>query len=84
MLLQPQFNTGNLTLTAAAASAPRLSISFSGGNATIQWTPGFSGWVLQSATDLSAPVWTPLSVSGNQTVVPVTGAQQYFRLHNGN
>jgi len=84
MLLQPQFNTGNLALTAVASSAPQLSISFSGGNATIQWTPGFSGWVLQSATNLTAPVWTPLTVTGNQTVVPVSGAQQYFRLHNGN
>jgi hypothetical protein len=86
MVLQPQFTAGALTLTAATASAPQLSISFSGGSAAIQWTPGFSGWVLQSATNLSglAPVWTPLSATGNSTVVPVTGTQQYFRLYNGN
>jgi hypothetical protein len=84
MVLQPQFNPGSLVLTAAAATAPTMAISLSPGSVTIQWTPGFSTWVLQSATNLAAPNWTTLSTSGNSTVVSVQPKhQQYFRLHNG-
>jgi hypothetical protein len=84
--LQPQFTAGYLTLTAVtgvAPGAPQMSISFSTGSATIQWTPGFSGWVLQSTTNLLTPNWTPVTATGNSTVVPITGRQQYFRMHNG-
>ena len=83
LVLQPQFNPTNLVLTAAAVTAPTLSISISGASVTVQWTPGFSTWVLQSATNLSNPNWTTLSFTGNSTVVPVQPKQQqYFRMHN--
>ena len=86
IVLQPQFSGTSLTLTAAngSSSQPQLSVSTSGNNIIIQWPSGFSSWTLQSTTNLVSPSWMTVSgTSGNQAIVPIMGAQQFFRLKNG-
>jgi hypothetical protein len=88
-LLQPQISGSVLTLTTVTyttnASHPQMFITDSGDGITLQWPLGFPGWVLQTTTNLAAPVWAPVSVTcGNEAVVPVAAAQQYFRLRIGN
>jgi hypothetical protein len=88
-LLQPHFIGSVLTLTTATystnASLPQMFISDSDVGVTLQWPLGFPGWVLQTTTNLSTQVWTPVSVTcGNEAIVPVAAGRQYFRLKNGN
>jgi uncharacterized repeat protein (TIGR03803 family) len=71
--------------------APQLSIVFSATDAILTWPinyAGFdySGYTLQSTTNLVSPVWTtnsavPVVVNGQNTVTnPISGTQQFFRL----
>ena len=89
LMLQPHFAATSLTLTAATyrtnTSLPDLLISRSQNDVVVQWPLGFAGWVLQSTTNLAAPVWPPVSGGcGNLAQLPATVPWQYFRLHNGN
>jgi hypothetical protein len=84
ILLQPQFDSTSLTLLATAyttnASQPRLFMNRTLGGLAITW-PVFSGWTLQSTTNLSSSAWISVSTAcGNQAVVPISAPQQYFRL----
>jgi uncharacterized repeat protein (TIGR03803 family) len=70
---------------------PQLSLTSSGSNIVLSWPTNYagfdySGYTLQSATDLNSPIWTtnlpaPVVVNGQNTVTnPISGTQQFFRL----
>ncbi len=71
--------------------APKLAISSAGPDVVLKWpmnSVGFdySGFELQSTTNLSSPDWTtisptPVIVNGQYTVTnPISGTQQFYRL----
>ena len=82
--LEPWFARNGLTLTAAAYSttgSPSAAICRSANGLWVAWPVEFNGWELQSATNLAAPDWAPVPVAGtNNTTLPATQPQQYFRL----
>jgi hypothetical protein len=63
-----------LTITSAAASV------------VLMWPTNFTGFILQSTTNLTSPFWTTnlpatIVVDGQYTVTnPISGTQQFFRL----
>jgi uncharacterized repeat protein (TIGR03803 family) len=70
---------------------PRLSIVASGPNVILTWPTNYAGfdytgYTLQSTTNLSSPIWTtnsspPMVINGVNTVTnPLSGAQQFYRL----
>jgi uncharacterized repeat protein (TIGR03803 family) len=65
---------------------PQITTISSGLNVVLSWPTNFSGFALQSTTNLHSPVWTtnlpaPVVVTGQYTVTnPISGAQQFFRL----
>jgi len=70
---------------------PQLSISPSGPNIILTWPTNvagfdYSGYTLQSTTNLAPPVWTtnsppPVVINGLNTATnPISGTQQFFRL----
>ena len=70
---------------------PHLAIIPSGQNVILTWPTNYTGFdytgfILQSTTNLASPVWTtnlpgPVIVSGQYTVTnPRSGTQQFFRL----
>jgi uncharacterized repeat protein (TIGR01451 family) len=66
-----------------------LSISLAGSDVIIAWPVNPGNYILESATNLNAPVvWSavsnppPVGVGGQNTVtVPISGSGQFFRLH---
>jgi uncharacterized repeat protein (TIGR03803 family) len=71
--------------------APHLSVTRSAEEFVLSWPTNYagfdySGYTLQSATDLASPVWTtnllaPVVVNGQSIVTnPISGAQKFFRL----
>jgi hypothetical protein len=68
------------------ALQPQLTITTIGPNRILSWSMNFTGFTLQSTTNLTSPVWTtnlPAPVVGNalNTVThPISGTQQFFRL----
>jgi hypothetical protein len=70
-----------------AGSLPQLAIAQSGGNVILTWSADFTGFALQSSTNLvSTAVWgsvspSPTVVNGQNTVTnPSTGMQRFYRL----
>jgi uncharacterized repeat protein (TIGR03803 family) len=70
---------------------PQLSIAPSASNIVLSWPTNYggfdyTGYTLQSATNLSSAIWTanlpaPVVVNGQNTVTnPISGMQQFFRL----
>jgi uncharacterized repeat protein (TIGR03803 family) len=70
---------------------PQLTINPSGANIILSWPMNYggldyTGYALQSTTDLASPIWTtnlpaPVVVNGQNTVTnPISGTQQFFRL----
>jgi uncharacterized repeat protein (TIGR03803 family) len=65
---------------------PQLAITPSGANVILTWPTNFTGFTLQSTTNLGSPVWStnlpaPVVVNGQFTVTnPISGTQQFFRL----
>jgi uncharacterized repeat protein (TIGR03803 family) len=70
---------------------PQLTLIPSGPNLTLSWPTNYAGFdytgfTLQSTTNLASPVWTtnltaPVLVNGQYTVTnPISGTQQFFRL----
>jgi hypothetical protein len=64
-----------------------VTITPSGANVILTWPTNFTGFTLQSATNLASPAaWTtnsptPVVVNGQNTVTnPISGTQQFFRL----
>lgn len=59
---------------------PQLTISLSGPNLILSWPTNATGFVLQFATNLTAPViWSPAG-SQNPATNLVAGSQQFYRL----
>ncbi len=84
--LEPHFAKTGLTLTAVnlpTSTEAALFIYRLPSSLLVSWPIEFTGYQLYSTTNLAAPVWTPISVAGiNNTVVPITLPEQYFRLSN--
>jgi uncharacterized repeat protein (TIGR03803 family) len=70
---------------------PQLTLNPVGENLVLKWPTSYAGfdytgYTLQSATDLASPLWTtnlpaPVVVNGQLVVTnPISGAQQFFRL----
>ena len=70
---------------------PQLTITLSDTNVILTWPTNFvgfdyTGYTLESTTNLVSPVWTtnspaPVVVNGQNTVTnPIFGAQQFYRL----
>ena len=83
-------SSGNGTLFSLSFS-PQLAIVPSGSNIILSWPTNYAGfdytgYTLQSTTNLALPVWvtnlpSPVIVNGQNTVTnPISGAQQFFRL----
>jgi len=80
-------NSGNGTVfSITLPSPPQLAIIHSRGNIIFSWPANATGFTLQSATNLSSPVWTtnlppPVIANGQYTVTnPISGTQEFFRL----
>jgi hypothetical protein len=86
IVFQPRLTQTGLNLVAVSyptnSTQPLLFISGVPGNKLlITWPVGFPTWALQSSTNLTAPVWTPLSLTcDSQALVPITRPAEYFRL----
>jgi len=74
-----------------ALPRPQLTINHSGANVILTWPTNYagfdySGFSLQSTTNLAPPVWAtnsyhPVILNGQYTVTnPVSGTQQFYRL----
>src|SRR6266481_2065769 len=70
---------------------PQLTITFSGTHVALSWPTNYAGldytgFTLQSTTNLLSTIWTtnspaPIVVNGQNTVTnPISGTQQFFRL----
>ena len=76
-------NSGNGTVF-SLSFLPKLTITLSGTNAILSWPANFagfdySGFTLQSTTNLNTPVW--INVSGQNSVTnPISGKQIFYRL----
>lgn len=84
--LEPHFAKTGLTLTTVTvptSAEPTLSIYRLPGSLLVSWPIEFTGYQLYSTTNLAPPVWTFMPVAGiNNTVVPITSPQPYFRVSN--
>jgi hypothetical protein len=82
--LAPRFSASGLTLVAgsyAVNPVPSLTLDRSVSGFLVAWPVNFTGWQLQSATNLPALSWTTVPVTGsNNIVLPFAVPQQYFRL----
>jgi hypothetical protein len=67
--------------TYSAGATPTLSVYRTGDNLLIWWPTAFSNYVAMTTTNLAAPAWTPLSLTGpDQLLISPNQPQQYFRL----
>jgi hypothetical protein len=83
--LVPHFGNTGLTLVAAAYQVnakPLLSLYPTPNDVLVSWPLNFTGWQLQTTTNLATHVWTAITVNGtnNNTVLSRTGSQGFFRL----
>ena len=62
--------------------APTLSVAKSANNIVLSWPLNFSGYTLESKTNLSAGSWNPIVTSppNNQVILPASAGAQFFRL----
>jgi hypothetical protein len=75
-----QFETFNY-LAFIPMTPPTLSLTRSGGNATLSWSNGPVWFKLQSRSDLVSGTWTNVVNGSNSPVtVPITGTNQFFRV----
>jgi hypothetical protein len=72
-----------------AGEAPQLAIIPSGTNVILTWSANYTGFTLQSTTNLVSPaVWTavspaPVIINGNYTVTnSISGRRTFYRLLN--
>jgi hypothetical protein len=62
-------------------TSPLLNCSVSGSNLTFSWDPNVTGYVLESATQLSPPNWTPVpGVTNNSVTLSDAAGSQFFCL----
>ena len=70
----------------AISLPPELSLTSSGSNFILSWPTNFTGYMPQTTTDFSSPVWgtnlpAPVIVNGQYTVTDsIPGTQRFFRL----
>ena len=76
-----------LSLGSVSVSMPRLVIIHSGTNVIVTWPTNFTGYTLQSTTNLVSPaVWitntpAPVVVNTNNAVTNgVSGSRKFYRL----
>jgi uncharacterized repeat protein (TIGR03803 family) len=81
------WGVGTVFSIALPLTPPQLTIAADGANVTLMWPTNFTGFTLQSTTNLISPAaWTavspaPVVVNGQNTVTnSVSGTQQYYRL----
>lgn len=76
----------NLGAVFSLSLAPPLKITLSGMNVVLTWPTNWSGFTLQSTTNLAPSAWfavapLPVVVSGQNAVTnPISRAQQFYRL----
>ena len=86
-------SSGNGTVFSLSFPPPQLHLISSGPYVSLTWPTNYagfsySGYILQSTTNLVSPVWGtvspgPVVVNGQNTVTnPVSGTQQFFRLNS--
>jgi hypothetical protein len=80
-------NSGYGTVFSLTLPPPQLTVISSRANVILTWPTNFTGFSLQSTTNLgSSAIWTtnspaPVVVNGQNTVTnPISGTQQFFRL----
>ena len=84
-------SSGDGTVFSLSFPPPQLTLTPSGPYVILTWPThyagfSYSGYTLESTTDLISPVWgtnspAPVVVSGQNTVTnPGSGTQQFFRL----
>ncbi len=81
--LAPRTSAAGLTLVAASyttGALPRLTLDHSVNGVFAAWPTNFTGWQLQTTTNLSAPVWVTVPVAGANNTVIATDRQGFFRL----
>jgi len=82
--LAPRPFASGMRLVAASypiTALPNLTLDHSLKGLLVGWPTNFTGWMLQTTTNLVAPSWQTIPVAGtNNTIVPIAGIQQYFRL----
>ncbi len=66
---------------AGTPAGPTLSVVLAGGQITVSWPAGVTGYRLQAQTDLGG-TWTDLPTSGNTYSEPATTGNRFFRLVN--
>jgi uncharacterized repeat protein (TIGR03803 family) len=73
-------------VTLAVIDHPSIIFMTSGSNAVLMWLTNFTGFTLQSTSNLGSPTWTavspsPVIINEQNTVTnSVSGARQFFRL----
>ena len=74
-------------LTIVPINLPQLTLILSGPNLVLTWPTNYSGFTLQSTTNLgSSAAWStnlpsPVIINGQNVVTnPISGRQQFFRL----
>jgi hypothetical protein len=62
--------------------APTLTVTRSGNNVIISWSPSATGWTLQTNGNLGSTNWVNYSgpTSNNSVTNPATGGNLFFRL----
>jgi uncharacterized repeat protein (TIGR03803 family) len=79
-------NSANGTIFSLSLPPPQLIILSSASGFFLTWPTNFTGYTLQSTTNLSSPLWTTnlpaaIVVNGQYTVTnPISGTQEFFRL----
>lgn len=73
---------GLVTFDLLPTTQPALSHTNSGGNLTLSWPLGVTGWTLENSTNLSVTAaWNPVpGVVSNSVTIQMTGAKDFFRL----
>jgi hypothetical protein len=69
----------------SAFGLPFLRVTLSGANVVVSWQSNLAGFGLESTSNLSSGIWTPVGgavLSGGrfQVTVPATTSPQFFRL----
>lgn len=65
--------------TGGAAGRPTLTLSATGGNLTVSWTPVAAGQQLQSAATVNGP-WTKVDGAASPYTTTATGGARFFRV----
>jgi hypothetical protein len=81
--LIPHFSASGLILVAGSYPVnpvPSLTLDISVSGVFVAWPVNFTGWQLQSTTNLAAPSWITVPVAGTNNTVVAAGPQGYFRL----